>query len=186
MTKGFPPAARLISESSISGVIMRSLSVVALVSALTSQAAAAECALSNATYTQDDTSFELQFSPRTRESGASTTSLFTLRAAAGQDVVDFSGEVIWGNGISVPGGFITKDCPADAMTVDELAPCTYWEGVMYAISGDVAAHLSDDETTPAPPGLLLPDLGRALYYGTGTFQFDEVAGDYFRLTGCTK
>jgi hypothetical protein len=184
VTQGIPTVRRLISGPSIRGIIMRSLSALALVSVLISQAAAAECALSDATYTQDDTSFVLQFRPRTSETAATTTSLFTLTAPVAAGTTDFSGEVIWGNGISVPGGFLTKDCPADAFTIEELEPCTYWEGVMYAVGGDEAQFLADDETTPAPKGLLLPDLGRSMHYSS--IEVEEVPGDFFKLAGCKK
>jgi hypothetical protein len=139
---------------------------------------AAECALANATYVQDHGSFVLQFKPRPADTPTDTTNLFTLTGPVDGKPTEFSGEVIWGSGIAVPAGYLTQECLTERT---DVTSCSYWEGVVYAIGGDRAGDLPA-ETSLAPKGVLLSDLGRTLY--SSGLVLDEVPGDYFKLEGC--
>jgi hypothetical protein len=147
---------------------------------LVTPAPAAECLLANATYVQDNSSFVLQFKPRPADTSITTSNVFTLNAPVDGKRMDLAGEVIWGNGVAVPGGFIWQDCPTEPAE-DEPQWCTYWEGIVYGLGGDKAFDLPD-EASPAPKGILLSDLGRSLHYSG--LVLDELPNDYFRLEGC--
>lgn len=141
---------------------------------------AAECLLADATYVQDTSSFVLQFKPRPADAPITTSNTFTLVGPGDGKQVELTGEVIWGNGIAVPGGFLWQDCLTE-QEPDETGYCSYWDSVVYAIGGDVASDLPA-ETAPAPKGILLSDLGRTLHYSG--LVWDELPNDYFRLAGC--
>ena len=147
---------------------------------LVTPAPAAECLLANATYVQDRSSFVVQFEPRPADMSITTSNTFTLTGPGDGKPVILTGEVIRGNGIAVPGGFLWQDCLTE-QEPDETGYCSYWDGIVYAIGGDVASHLPD-ETAPAPKGILFSDLGRTLHYSG--LVWDELPNDYFRLAGC--
>ncbi len=148
----------------------------ALLSLLATPADAA-CLLANATYGQGDgSSFVLQFRPRLTETPITTSNLFTLTAPVDGKMVDLPGEVIWGNGIAVPSGFVFAECAAD-----EPDCSSYWDGVIYAVEGDRAFELPDEDAA-APKGILLSDLGRSLHYSG--LVMDALPADFFQLKGC--
>ncbi len=143
-------------------------------------ASAAECLLANATYAQADTGYMLQFKPRTSETASTTSNLFVLTAPVDGKPTELAGEVIWGNGVGVPGGFLWQDCPTEPAE-NEPDWCAYWQGIVYGIGGDKAFDLPD-EASPAPPGVLLSDLARSLNYSG--LALDALPVDYFPLQGC--
>jgi hypothetical protein len=152
----------------------------ALLSLLLVTPASAECLLANATYGQAETSYVLQFTPRTSETPVASSNLFTLTVPVEGKRLELAGEVIWGNGIAVPGGFIWQECLTEPAE-NEPDWCTYWDGIVYGIGGDKAFELPE-ETAPAPKGLLLTDLGRTLNYSS--LVLEEIPADYFELRGC--
>ena len=104
------------------------------------------------------------------------------------------GRELWGTvsgnmGVSRDVGALYSGClrpgPDDAaMTDAEVADCEVWRNNVYALAGGTAAPLPFADE-PAPPALLLADLGRALRY-TVLAGPGEEPWDQFALKGCAK
>ena len=148
--------------------------------------AAAEeaCRLTDAVYGQAD-GYALAFAAPGVGAIAGTSQDFTLSGP--RLGAPLTGAVIWNNGLSRPNGFLTHDCPPDA-DEEELAACTLWEGVLYAVSGGGIDLLPEAADAPAPEQILLPDLGRTLRYSALPFPeaLDGPPWDVFTLEACRK
>ncbi len=82
-------------------------------------------------------------------------------------------------------GMVMHDCPEGDSTGEEIAACTVWEGVIYALDGGDAALLPE-EGKPAAETLLLSGFGSSLRYSK---LWDEgkasaMPWDVFKRKGC--
>lgn len=145
-------------------------------------ASAAECRQEHAIYADRDGGYELTFEP-VGSDAAVTTHHFKLKVLASDTVLD---------GILMPGdparsnGMVMHNCPEGDSTGEEIAACTVWEGVIYALDGGDAALLPE-EGRPAAETLLLSGFGSSLRYSK---LWDEgkasaVPWDVFKRKGCT-
>ena len=159
---------------------MRSALVLAATLAATA-APAAECRQDRAVYADRDEAYELSFEP-VGSDAAATSHHFKLKILSSGVVLD---------GIVMPGepersnGMVMHDCPEGDVTGEEIAACTVWEGVIYALDGGDAALLPD-EAGKAAESLLLSGFGPALRYSR---LWDEgkartVPWDVLKRKGC--
>ncbi|SFZ85246.1 hypothetical protein SAMN02983003_2467 [Devosia enhydra] len=145
-------------------------------------ALALDCGFDHAIYGQDDSSSELWFEPVDPAMGDGQANAFTLRLA------DFRrplvGAVVWPDEEAErPVASLTLDCPAEAAPD---ASCPIWQGTLYAVFADGGVLLAPDARDPAPPTLILADLGPAIRAGNGRFGYetDEPVWDVFTLKAC--
>lgn len=159
---------------------MRSLSALALVSALTSVAAADEaCPLEHAVYTDGDLGYELKFRPaKPWELPGMTDAVYELTLPDGRELW---GSVTSNMGTSRQVGALFFGCdrpgPDDGtMSEAQVAECQVWRNNVYGVVEGRAVGLPFSDQ-PAPPSLLFADLGRALRYsvlsGPGEEPWDQ-------------
>jgi len=159
---------------------MRTLLIVAGLSAATA-ASAAECRQDRAIYADRDGGYELAFTP-VGSDAAATSHRFKLKVLASGTELD---------GIVMPGdparsnGMVMHDCPEGDVTGEEIAACTVWEGVIYALGGGDAALLPD-ESAGAADTLLLSGFGPSLRYSKlwDDGKASAVPADVFKRKGC--
>ncbi len=146
-----------------------------------SAASAAECRQDRAIYADRDEGYELTFEP-VGSDAAATSHHFKLKVLASGVVLD---------GVVLPGdpprsnGMVMHNCPEGDATGEEIAACTVWEGVIYALGGGDAALLPD-EGGKAAESLLLSGFGASLRYSTLWEQgkASVVPWDVLKRKGC--
>lgn len=145
-------------------------------------AAAAECRLGKAIYTQPGTEWELHFTPVPQGSVANMTGAFSI-AVPGTDKV-LAGGVFQPNGYSSSLGVLELDCPEDGL--DDRTECTLWQGIVYAGDDDGIVVLPDSEEATAPRQVLLPQFAANIWYSTLREHFIEAPMplDVFTYSGC--
>lgn len=168
---------------------MRPLTALALVSSLTATAALAEdaCPLEHAVYGDGELGYRLTFRPgKPWEMGGMTEAVFELSLPDGRELW---GSVAGNMGTSRDVGSLYEGCqrpgPDDA-PLDEAAEtdCRVWHNNVYALTdGRLSAMPFTDE--PAPPSLVLADLGRALRYTVLSGPGEE-PWDQFDLIDCQR
>ena len=144
-------------------------------------ASAAECRQDRAVYADRDGGYELAFEP-VGSDAAVTSHHFKLKVLASNTVLD---------GIVMPGdpdrsnGVVMHDCPEGDSTGEEIAACTVWEGVIYALVGGDAALLPD-EGGKAAESLLFSGFGASLRYSTlwDAGKANIVPWDVLKRKGC--
>jgi len=120
---------------------------------------AADCLQEQAVYSDTDGAYELRFEP-VGSASAATSNHFKVKVAKTDLVLDGivmqSGEPVRANGM------LMNKCPEGDVTGDDIAACTIWEGVIYAIGPDGKVASLPGEGMEAAPQLLLPDFGPAI------------------------
>ncbi|MFC3072238.1 hypothetical protein [Shinella pollutisoli] len=161
---------------------MRALIVLAA-SLAAGTACAAECRQEQAVYADRDGAYELAFEP-VGSDAAATSHHFKLTVLAGGTVLD--GIVMPGDDPARSNGMILHDCPEGDATGEEIAACTVWEGVIYALDGANEAGLLPGEGEAAAGRLLLSGLGPSLRYSRLWDQGKAtvVPWDVFTRKGC--
>lgn len=159
------------------------IQLVVLASAQTGAAAEQVCALKDAIYRDQNSGALITFHPLGRNNPATTSNRFGLSFL--DDPMILEGQVIWNQGYSRPNGVLQlPDCnPAD---YDVDGACTIWQNVVYALTKKGIGELPEQDAL-APRQILLPDLGRAIYYGQWDFELwspNIVVGDVFDFDGC--
>lgn len=124
-----------------------------------SPALAADCLQEQAIYADVDGAYELRFEPVGSENAA-TSNHFKIKVAKTDLVLD---GIVMHSGEPVrPNGMIMNKCPEGDVTGDDIAACTVWEGVIYAVGADGKVSLLPEEGSEAAAQLLLPDFGPAV------------------------
>ncbi len=164
--------------------MLRQAVSLAVASAVITTCAHAACKQELAIYSDRDKTVTLEFSPN---QGEMMTVSNKFRVVMTNDVV-LDGIVQWNEDVSRPGGILMHNCPKGDVTGDEIAACTIWEGVVYALDGAGKVDLLAEEGKDAAPQLLLPDLGRAIRYSK---LWDEgkvkaAPWDVLALSGCQE
>jgi len=165
---------------------MRSASTILAAFAATlaaAQPALAACPIELATYADTSGVAELEFSP---EKGGATVSN-SFRLLLDNDIV-LDGIVQWTDTEPRPWGTLMYKCPDGDVTGQELAACTMWEDVVYALDGKGGIALLPAPGTAAPQMLLLPGLGPSLRMSAayGANGFSQTPWDVFALKGCQE
>lgn len=145
--------------------------------------ARAACPIELATYADTSGVAELEFSPA--KGGATVSNSFRL--LLDNDIV-LEGIVQWTDPEPRPWGTLMHKCPDGDVTGQELAACTLWEGVIYALDGKGGIALLPAPGTAAPEMLLLPALGPLLRVSAayGANGFSKTPWDVFALKGCQE
>lgn len=97
------------------------------------------------------------------------------------------GHVMWTQGPERPFGALMLDCPQGDITGEEIAACTHWQGVVYALGTDGEIGLIPRHGEDAAERLLFPDLSRMLKAGPlndGKAVLPE--WDVYALSGCQE
>ncbi len=145
-------------------------------------ASAAECRQDRALYADRDGAYDLTFEP-VGSDAAATSHHFKLKILASSVVLD---------GVVMPGeparsnGMVMHDCPEGDVTGEEIAACTVWEGVIYALDGAGDAGLLPEEGAAAAETLLLSGFGPSVRYSTlwDDGKATVAPWDVFRRKGC--
>lgn len=142
----------------------------------------AACSQELAVYSEPETSASLEFRP----AGPATSHEFKLVFAENDVVLD--GIVMWTEGVARPHGMLMHKCPEGDVTGEELAACTVWEGVVYAVDEQGHIDLLPPEGADAAAQLLLPDLGPSLRHSAayGMNGLSKMPWDAFKLSGCQE
>lgn len=146
---------------------------------LTSGAAQSACPIELAVYESSDKKAGIDFTPN-YQAGASVTNSFKL--LLGERVA--SGMVQWT--ASRPLGMAMLDCPEGDATGEELAACTIWQGVIYAVEADGTVSLLPAQGKPAPQRLILSTLGVYLQDAPKLKGATLPQTDIFQLNGCQE
>ena len=144
--------------------------------------ALAACPIELAVYEDPETGAGIDFRP-----GGNATVSNAFRMVLDEGVV-LDGFVMWSEEPARPVGMLTHDCPEGDATGEELAACTVWDGVVYAVDAEGRAGLLPGEGEDAPQTLILADLGRAprLSAILDAAGVEAAPGDVFSLSGCQE
>jgi hypothetical protein len=146
-------------------------------------AAAAECLQEQAVYGDADGAYELRFEP-VGSASAVTSNHFKVKVAKTDLVLD---GIVMQSGEPVrPNGMIMNNCPQGDSTGEEIAACTVWEGVIYAIGGDGKVGSLPEEGSEAAAQLLLPDFGPAVRNSSIWGKATVAPWDVLSLKGCVQ
>ncbi|MGD9915242.1 MAG: hypothetical protein AB7S80_14260 [Rhizobiaceae bacterium] len=143
----------------------------------------AACPMELAVYADEQGGAGIDFRPRGES--AIVTNGFRMHLADGSV---FDGMVAWSDDAARPWGTLMHNCPEGDVTGGELAACTVWEGVVYAVDGAGKVGLLPKEGEAAPANLLFPALGPSLRHAQ-VFAPDGPAKlpfDVFALKGCQE
>lgn len=144
----------------------------------------ADCPQELAVYSDADETISVEFVPN--DGGRMMASnIFKARMAAG---IELDGYVIWNVGVARPNGIMLHGCPEGDATGEEIAACTVWEGVIYAVDGSGNVDYMPVESEKAAEQLLFPDLGRGVRYSAiwGEGKVEIVPQDVLKLSGCQE
>jgi hypothetical protein len=148
-----------------------------------SPALAADCLQEQAVYTDADGAYELRFEPVGSESAA-TSNHFKVRIARTDLVLDGivmqSGEPMRANGM------IMNKCPEGDVTGDDIAACTIWQGVIYAVNPDGKVESLPGEGAEASARILLPDFGPAMRNSSIWGKATVAPWDAFAFKECAR
>jgi hypothetical protein len=164
-------------------LLHRPVLIAAALAAMSANSNAA-CKQELAIYSDKDKALTLEFAPN---NGEMMTVSNKFRVVMANDVV-LDGIVQWNEDVSRPGGMLMHKCPQGDVTGEELAACTIWEGVVYALDDAGKIDLLPKEGADAAQQILLPDFGRAIRYST---LWDEgkvkaAPWDVLALSGCQE
>lgn len=142
----------------------------------------AACPQELSVYSEVGGATELNFRPETE--AAIVANSFRLILPDGPVL---EGHVTWNEGVSRPTGALMLDCPEGDLTGDEIAACTHWQGVVYALDAEGNVGLIPPRGETAAPRLLLADLSRALHAGPlNDGKTALPAWDVYALSGCQE
>jgi len=156
-----------------------------LACALGAQGAQAACLQELAIYGERANSASIEFRPAPADAAVHTGE---FRVIFSQNDVVLDGIVMWTEGVERPVGLIMHDCPIGDVTGQELAACTVWQGVLYAIDDSGAVGLLPHQGAPAAQRLLLPDFGSSVRHSAifGPEGISIVPWDAFEISGCQE
>ncbi len=152
------------------------------VSMLVAQPVLAACPIELSTYATNGGLLAIEFQPVTD----SVTVTNKFRFLAGEAAMD--GIVMWTAGVARSWGIVMNDCPEGDLTGDEIAACTMWEGVVYAVDEAGQVSLLPGEGEAAPSTLVLADLGAWLAQSDAWGKVGSLSEpwDVFMLSGCQE
>lgn len=143
--------------------------------------AADDCLQEQAIYGDADGVYALTFEP-VDSASAATSNHFKIEVAKTDLVLD---GIVMQSGEPVrPNGMIMHNCPEGDVTGDDIAACTVWQGVVYAIGMDGTVGALPPEGMPAAQQLLLPDFGPAVRNSAIWGKATVAPWDVLALKGC--
>ncbi|CAN7332826.1 hypothetical protein LJR255_001823 [Pararhizobium sp. LjRoot255] len=157
-------------------------SILGLLLAVT-PATAADCLQKQAIYGDADGAYEVRFEP-VGSASAATSNHFKIKVAKTDLVLD---GIVMPSGEPVrPNGMIMNNCPEGDVTGEEIAACTIWQGVIYAIGADGKVGSLPEEGSEAAAQLLLPDFGPAVRNSSIWGKATVAPWDVLALKGCVQ
>lgn len=159
------------------------VALLALTGCVGSMPAFAACKQELAVYAEPEARSSLEFRP---SAAPAATNEFKLVFAENGIVLD--GLVIWTEGVARPFGMLMHKCPEGDVTGEELAACTVWQGVVYAVDAAGKVGLLAAEGSDAAAQLVFPDLGPALRQSSvyGMSGITKMPWDAFAIAGCQE
>lgn len=145
-------------------------------------AAAADCPIERAVYTEAEAGIELRF----QESGGNTpvSHRFSLVASAGKMKID--GHVLYDPEIERPVATALDNCPEGDVTGADIAACTVWKGIIYAADKATGrVDLLPPEIADAPDSLILPGFGPAIAASSFGEAMKGTPWDVFTFKQCS-
>lgn len=144
----------------------------------------AACPIELAIYGDRDDVASVEFRPRPE--GAAITNQF--RVIMHEKGVAFDGVVMWSAEVERPNGIVMHQCPEGDVTGDELAACTLWQGVIYAVGADGAIDLLPQQGGDAPPRIVLSDLAYSMNVAPAFERsgLTKLPFDAFEMKGCQE
>lgn len=155
----------------------------AMMTAPTNPALAA-CPQELAVYTDRDQVASIEFRPVAPDAAVHTGE---FRVLFSQNDIVADGIVLWTDGVPRPTGIVMHDCPEGDVTGEELAACTVWQGVIYAVDEAGEIGLLPRQGAAARK-LLLPDFGPSVRHSAlyGADGISLVPWDVFEMSGCQE
>ena len=146
--------------------------------------ALAVCPQELAVYADRDGAASIEFRPVAPDAAVHTGE---FRVLFSQNGVVADGIVLWTEGVPRPTGIVMHGCPEGDVTGEELAACTVWQGVIYAVDETGAIGLLPRQG-PAARRLLLPDFGPSVRHSAlyGADGISIVPWDVFEMSGCQE
>lgn len=144
---------------------------------------AAACPQARAIYTDKGGIYELRFEPVGSQS-AVTSNHFKI--AVGKTGLLLDGIVLQSGEPVRPNGMIMHDCPEGDVTGADIAACTIWQGVVYAVGSDGRIDALGAEDGEAAAALLLPDLGPSIVASSIWGKTTAAPWDVLTLKGCAS
>ncbi|MFN3546275.1 MAG: hypothetical protein ACK4U0_02190 [Mesorhizobium sp.] len=146
--------------------------------------ALAACPQELAVYTDRDQVASIEFRPVGPDAAVHTGE---FRVLFSQNGIVADGIVLWTGGVPRPMGIVMHDCPEGDVTGEELAACTVWQGVIYAVDEAGQIGLLPRQGAAAKR-LLLPDFGPSVRHSAlyGADGISLVPWDVFEMSGCQE
>jgi hypothetical protein len=159
------------------------LLLAAMMTAPASSALAA-CPQELAVYADRDEVAAIEFRPVAPDAAVHTAE---FRVLFSQNGIVADGIVMWTEGVPRPTGIVMHDCPEGDVTGEELAACTVWQGVIYAVDEAGGIDLLPRQGAAAKK-LLLPDFGPSVRHSAlyGADGISVVPWDVFEISGCQE
>lgn len=166
---------------------MRSTMAMALMLAMTGQAAAIECPITQALYGQEGSDWSLRFMPVPEDGAANQITAFTITMPGAPETV-FDGGIYIPNGFGRAYGVVMLDSEQDSNSPP------FWEGPVYAlVYGSIEEFPWDPDqpgdSTVSPDQVLLPQFASNVWYSRlreAAFNHDNNVLDTFSLVTCVK
>lgn len=151
------------------------------IAGLSGQALAA-CPQELAVYSEVDGDTSIDFRPETE--AAIVANSFRLITREG---LMLDGMVMWSDEPARAYGSLMLNCPEGDQTGEEIAACTHWQGVVYALDKEGTIGLIPPSGEAAAERLLFPDLARALDSGPlNDGKTTLPRWDVYALSGCQE
>lgn len=146
-------------------------------------ALAAGCLQEKAIYSDADSGYEIRFEPVGSQT-AVTSNHFKITIFESGTVLN--GIVMRSAELFRPEGKVMFNCPEGDVTGADIAACTVWEGVIYAVDKTGTVDILSQEGGDAAPQLLFPALGPSILASSlwKDGKATVVPWDVMPLTGC--
>jgi hypothetical protein len=148
-------------------------------------AAAADCPLSNAVYSDRDGTYQLKFSPLNSDAAAASNQ-FKMTVKDSKAVLD--GYVMPSEDPARTIGMVMFNCPEGDATGADLDACTIWQGPVYGVDDNGAIDNLPGEKSNAVASIVLPAIGPALRDSSilGEGKQAVAPWDVFSFKECVK
>ncbi len=144
---------------SFSDARRRSFAAISALGIVFASPAYAACTQDRAVYTDRDDDYTLTFKHFPEDQPVATSNEFVLHRNDTDLKLD---GVVMRDEAARPKALILYNCPSGDVTGDELAACTVWQGVPYALKEGAEAGYLPQAKEPAAQALLMPDLSGAM------------------------
>jgi hypothetical protein len=147
-------------------------------------AANAACPQALAVYSEAEAPSSLEFRPA--KPAAVTTHEFRIAFAENGVVLD--GIVVSTDEVVRPHAIVMHECPEGDVTGEELAACTVWEGIVYAVDEKGEVVLLPKANAGAAAQLVLPGFALSLRHSRvyTAVGLTKLPWDVYKMSGCQE